>query len=313
MDLKEFQEHARKWLEFLEYEKNVSRHTLNAYRGDIGQTIEFWELLGHTGEEKKLPFDQVVRRYVVSLFYKKIAKSSLARKLSCLRSFAHYLKGQGITLSLNVKGPQVERKLPTILSVDEIFYLLDKVDLTELPTKYPFRDKAIFELLYATGARCSEMVSINFGDVDFESRAIRIRGKGSKERFVLFGEKASRALDSYIAKERRLIKNRAEGDPLFLNWKGTRLTSRSVQRIFEMFRTFLKIDRTLTPHKLRHSFATHLLSQGVDLRVIKELLGHQSLSTTEIYTHVTSSELAKMCDESHPLSLESKKTFKKIK
>ncbi len=288
------------WLSFMEIEKNVSIHTIKSYKNDSSQLVNFWDKIHQ--EKEPLTFDRVVERYVLSLFYKKISKATLARKLSCLRSFAHYLRGQGINLNINAKSPRIERKLPIILSVDEITYLLDQVKPKDLFSKYPYRDKALFELLYATGARCSEIVNIRIKDIDFINKNIRVLGKGRRDRFVLFGNKSSDALVQYIEKERPYLAKFKNIEYLFLNCNGTQLTSRSVQRIFEMFRKFLKIDRKLTPHKLRHSFATHLLNQGVDLRIIKELLGHKTLATTEIYTHVSSAELAKMCDEKHPLS-----------
>lgn len=302
MKLKQFKEKVGEWFVFLEVEKGVSGHTLRAYKGDIAQLIGFWERIEKQDPKVENSIGQIAKRYIVSLFYKKISKASLCRKISCINSFQNFLKGQGINLHFDCKSPKRERKLPVVLSVDEIFYLLDSVPNERLTTQYPYRDKALLELTYATGARCSEIVNIKLQDISFPERTIRILGKGRKERLVLFGRKAEDALKKYLKEERPFFNRRGNSDYLFLNFKGGSLGARSVQRIFEMFRQFLKIDRKLTPHKLRHSFATHMLNQGVDLRVIKELLGHKSLSTTEIYTHVSSAELAKMCDEKHPLN-----------
>ncbi|EKD23203.1 MAG: Tyrosine recombinase XerC, partial [uncultured bacterium] len=169
----------------------------------------------------------------------------------------------------------------------------------ELDTKWPHRDKAIFELIYATGIRCSELINISFEDIDFANKAIRIFGKGRKERFVLFGEKAHSKLLKYFEQERPKAKDQKE--KIFLNYKNGYLTTRSIQRIFEMFRQFLKVDKKITPHKIRHSFATHMLNKGVDLRVIQELLGHKTLSSTEKYTHISLDKLSKICDNSHPI------------
>ncbi|HLW73162.1 MAG TPA: tyrosine-type recombinase/integrase, partial [Candidatus Babeliales bacterium] len=169
-----------------------------------------------------------------------------------------------------------------------------------LPTRYPVRDKTIFELLYATGVRCSELVNICVEDVDMEAKTIRIFGKGKKERIVLFGLKACEKILEYYATERPEIHNQQE--PLFLNYRYEKLTSRSVQRIIKMFRAFLPIERQLTPHKLRHSFATHLLNQGADLRAVQELLGHKTLATTEKYTHVSLENLSKLCEGVHPIN-----------
>jgi site-specific recombinase XerD len=302
VDLKTFKSKINDFLTFLEVEKNSSVHTLRAYRADLGQLVKFWE--GLKVKEKGVPhsFDRIMRRYIVSLFYKKMGKPTLARKLSCMRSFAHFLRSVGIKMNINFKSPRLDRKLPSTLSVDEIFFLLDSLKNEELPTKYPNRDKSLFELIYATGVRCAELVEIKLNDIDFSHKAIRVFGKGKKERLVLFGKKAKQSLQAYLKKERPLLLREAQSEYLFLNYAGGKLSSRSVQRIFEMFRKFLKIDKKLTPHKIRHSFATHLLNQGVDLRVIQELLGHKTLASTEIYTHVSSAELARMCDEKHPLN-----------
>ena len=301
MNIEIFQDSIEEWLNFLEIEKNVSKHTLSAYNGDINQLLRFWARIIKE-ESEIVPFDQIVKRYILYLFYKKNSKATLARKISCLRSFSNFLKTKGIDIKLDVKSPRLERKLPIILSVDEISFLLDSIKVDDLPTRYPNRDRALFELIYATGARCSEIVNIRLRDISFKEKSIKITGKGRRDRIVLFGDKSEKALEKYLKGERAIQARHGANGNLFLNHKGGKLTSRSVQRIFEMFRRLLKVDRNLTPHKLRHSFATHLLNQGMDLRVIKELLGHRTLASTEIYTHVSSSDLARMCDEKHPLS-----------
>lgn len=290
------------FLAFLEVEKNCSKHTLRAYESDLGQLVTFWQEADKREPQVKYGFDTILRRYIVALFYKKLSKTSLARKLSCLRSFQQFLQGQGVPLSMAIKTPRLDRKLPITLSVDEIFFLLDTIKEEDLPTRFPHRDKTIFELFYATGVRCSELVGIKLEDINFDEKTIRIMGKGRKERLVLFGAKALQMMEKYLSIERPgLVKNNADRH-LFLNYAGGPLTTRSVQRVFEMFRHFLRIDRKLTPHKIRHSFATHLLQQGVDLRIIQELLGHKTIATTEIYTHISNQQLAKMCDEKHPLN-----------
>jgi len=301
MILKEFIEKVGDFLIFLETEKNVSRHTLRAYRTDLYQLIQFWERISKQEKAVTLTLDRVVKRYIVSLFYQKIAKTTLARKLSCLRSIETYLQTQGIDLHLQVKSPRLDKKLPVTLSVDEIFYLLDEVTIEQLPTKYPYRDKAVMEVLYATGVRCSELTNIILNDVDMQEKTIRVMGKGRRERIVLFGSKAKRAIERYIQNERALF-GFDDTSHLFVSGRGNKLNERTVQRICEMFRKLLKVDRQLTPHKIRHSFATHLLNQGVGLRVIQELLGHQTIATTEVYTHVSSTQLARMCDDKHPLN-----------
>jgi integrase/recombinase XerC len=302
MDLRGFKEKVEQFLNYLEVEKNVSIHTLRAYRSDLRQLTEFWARI-----EKKEPkinntADQIFRRFIHSLYFKKITKTSLARKFSCIRSLVHYLKSDGISFPLSVKLPRLRRKLPSILTVDEVFYLLDGIKNSDLPTRFPLRDKSIFELLYATGVRCSELVNVRLQDINFDERTIVVFGKGKKSRVVLFGKKANKVLEKYLKDERPHLVVDRENQFLFLNYAGGQLTTRSVQRVCQMFQKFLKMERKLTPHKIRHSFATHLLNQGVDLRVVQELLGHRTLATTQIYTHVSSAELAKMCDEKHPLN-----------
>lgn len=259
-------------------------------------------------DKKVLALRQIIERHLVSLFYKKIDKSSIARKFSCFKSFERFLRTQGIVLNLKLQRPRLDKKLPIYLSIDEINYLLDNIPIKDLHTKKPLRDTAIFELLYATGIRCSELTAIKLKDIDLTNKTIRIWGKGRKERIVLFGRKAQKKLQDYLTKERKSIMSRTKSkninnnEPLFVNSIGAPLTSRTIQRIVSMFRTFLKLDRHITPHKLRHSFATHLLNQGADLRIVQELLGHKTLSSTEKYTHVSLEELARMCDNIHPIN-----------
>ncbi len=302
MNIKIFKEKIKDFLAYLEVEKNASTHTIRAYHGDLRQLSKFWERVSASDSALKQAFDQVLRKFAISLFYQKISKPSLARKISALRSFQDFLKSQGEDLSVSLKSPRLDKKLPITLTVDEIFYLLDSVKIDKLPTKLPYRDKALFELIYATGVRCSEVVNIKLTDIDLENKSIKIMGKGRKERIVLFGDKAQKSLNEYIQEERsHLVLDELEMH-LFLNKNGSKLTTRSVQRIFEMFRKFLNVNRKLTPHKIRHSFATHLLNEGVDLRIIQELLGHKTIATTEIYTHVSNQHLAKICNEKHPLN-----------
>ncbi len=302
MNLDTFKQKIAEWYIHLEVEKNVSSHTLRAYIGDTEQFTCFWQQLATQEPLLTDDFDRVLERYVRALFYKKTSRATLARKVASLRSLRRYFLQHGIPFRVTVKPPRVEKKLPHVLSVDEIFYLLDTLKPEDLPSKLPYRDKAIIELLYATGVRCSELVAIKLDDINSADRAIRIMGKGRTQRFVLYGSKAQESLTRYLEQERPALAAKEQNKSLFLNAVGGALTSRSVQRVCEMFRSFLEIERPLTPHKIRHSFATHLLNQGVDVRVIKELLGHKTLATTEIYTHVTSAELSSMCDRLHPLS-----------
>jgi integrase/recombinase XerC len=298
MKLDQFTEKAKEFIIHLEVERHLSIHTLRAYESDLHQFILFWQDLSDQ-EQKILSLRQIIERYLVSLFYKNIDKSSIARKFSCFKSFTAFLATHGITLTLHLKRPRLDKKLPIYLSVDEVFHLLDTIDDKDLPSKYPIRDKTIFEMLYATGVRCSELVSIRLCDVDMHNKTIRVLGKGNKERIVLFGQKAKERLETYFAQERPAQKKQDE--PLFLNYRREKLTPRTVQRIVEVFRQFLKVDRQITPHKIRHSFATHLLNKGADLRVVQELLGHKTLASTEKYTHVSLDELARVCEAVHPI------------
>ncbi|KKP35581.1 MAG: Tyrosine recombinase XerC [candidate division TM6 bacterium GW2011_GWF2_32_72] len=299
MLIKEFKEKKKEFLVHIEVEKNLSNNTLKSYNSDLECFYEFWEKINISNKVDH-PIKLAIERFLVTLYHKKTQKSSIARKLSCFKSFEKFLKIQGITLSLQLSRPKIDKKLPVFLSIDEIFYLLDKINADDLPTKLPVRDNAILELLYATGIRCSELVSIKIKDIDLEQKTIRIWGKGSKERIVLFGEKAKEKIQKYILKERNPIVSKDEY--LFVGYHETTLTARTVQRIIEMFRKFLKIEKQITPHKIRHSFATHLLNQGVDLRMVQELLGHKSLASTEKYTHVSMEQLSEICNKIHPIN-----------
>lgn len=307
MKLPEFQKKIEEFVTYLDVERNLSTHTIRAYEGDLRSFTGFWDQLPED-DKKTLPFKTILERYLVSLYYKKIDKNTIARKYSCFTSFAKFLKSYGINIKLDLKRPRISKKLPVYLSVDEVFYILDSVANDQLPTQYPIRDKTIFELLYATGIRCAELVAIRAKDLDLKQKTIRICGKGNKERIVLFGNQAKKKLEEYIKHERGPFVH--QDDILFLSSRHAPLNTRSVQRIFEMFRNFLKTGKKITPHKLRHSFATHLVNQGTDLRVVQELLGHKTLASTEKYTHVSLDDLSKICNEMHPINAMLKKEGK---
>lgn len=298
MLLQDFISYKDQFLTHIAVEKNLAANTRRAYASDLEQFADFWKKANDTAGTP-IGFQLTLERFFVSLYHQKITKPSIARKISCLTSLQTFLRISGIELTFKIARPRLEKKLPIFLSVDEIFYLLDQVPDDKLRSSRPLRDKAILELLYATGIRCSELVAINFGDIDFEQKVIRIKGKGRKERLALFNDAAKTRLIKYLKNEREPL--RAQ-DPMFMSVRNTRLTTRAVQKIMELFRGPLKTMRPVTPHKIRHSFATHLLSQGVDLRMIQELLGHQSLSSTEKYTHVSPEQLARMVDSLHPLN-----------
>lgn len=298
MTLEQCKQERDLFLSHITVERNLSTHTQKAYKNDLNQFIIFWENL--SSSEPALNYIRtIIERYLVSLFYKKIDKSSIARKFSAFKSFERFLYSRGIELKLNLQRPRLDKKLPLCLSEEEISFLLDTVGNHDLPTPYPIRDKAIFETLYATGIRCSELVNIALKDLDMTQKTIRILGKGKKERIVLFGKKAQDKITQYLHQERKEAYN--DDEKLFLNHRDQKLTSRSIQRIFEMFRSFLKINRQITPHTIRHSFATHMLNRGADLRVVQELLGHSILSSTEIYTHISLEKLTELSNTIHPI------------
>lgn len=293
-----FQSKVNEFIAHLKFEKNLSIHTQRAYQCDLQQFLEFWDRINQK-EANPVPLHKTLERFLVFMYHEQINKNSIARKVSCFKSFQKYLKLSGIEFKLTISRPKTSKRLPVYLSIDEIFHLLDQVKLEDLPTKKPLRDTAILELLYATGIRCSELIQITLNDIDFVNKTIRIMGKGQRERIVLFGSKAKEKLLAYIDQER--IPTAGFDGALFQGNDTEALTVRTVQRIMEMFRKFLKIERPITPHKIRHSFATHMLNQGVALRVVQELLGHKSLSSTEVYTHVTTNELSELCNTLHPI------------
>jgi len=257
-------------------------------------------------EEVKKIDKMVLRRYL-SFLHRKNRKSSVSRKLSTLRSFFKYLIKEGIVSSnpaKNVSTPKVEKPLPSTLSVDEVFRLIDSPKETESKKRSEFskkgiqRDIAILELLYSSGLRVSELVGLNISQLDLDLGLVRVMGKGRKERIVPVGKKACEALKDYL-KERGKINGE---DPLFINKMGQRLSSRSVGRLVKRYSLISGIFRKVTPHSLRHSFATHLLDGGADIREIQEMLGHSSLSTTQRYIHISLGKLMEVYDKAHPRS-----------
>ena len=292
-------EKKEKFLVYVQVERNLSDNTYKSYSSDLHQFFTFWKQ--HNEQTKKdVSIKTALDHFFVQHFYKKTQKSSIARKISCFTSFERFIKSNGINLNLQLTRPRVEKKLPTYLTVQEVFHLLDIVKDEELPSHRPIRDKAIFEVLYATGIRCAELTNIRIEDINFDEKTILIMGKGRKQRYVLFGEKAKAKILQYMNAERFL--NDRGNSILFVNPQGESLTNRTIQMIFTMFSKFLTVKKQLTPHKVRHSFATHLLNAGLDLRALQELLGHQSLSSTEKYTHVTTKDLQNMYNTIHPIN-----------
>ncbi|MBI4309600.1 MAG: tyrosine recombinase XerC [Candidatus Omnitrophica bacterium] len=276
--------HIQKFLSYLEIEKNYSHHTLLNYRLDLEEFARF------LGEE---PVESVVyptlRRFLAQIRGQDLKPRSVARKLSSLRSFLKYLQREGVIKNnpaALLMTPKLDKPLPHFLSEEEAAQII------EAPSS--LRDKAIFETLYSTGIRVSELVGLDVDHVDFFSNIVRVMGKGKKERLVPIGDKALESMKQYI--DARAHQSRA----LFLNKSGGRLSDRGVRNIINKYILREAMARHVTPHMFRHSFATHLLNRGADLRSVQELLGHVNLSTTQIYTHLTTDKLKSVYDKAHP-------------
>ena len=286
-----------KFIRHLEIERGVSQHTVRAYRKDLA---EFYEHV-KTGPEKIDMLD--VRGFVAEQIEGGLKKKTVSRRLSSVRSFFNFLYREGrikANTAKLVSTPKVPKLLPRFLSVDDVFSLIEKPEGIGFN---PARDRAILELLYASGLRVAELSGLNTDDINMKESLIKIRGKGKKERIVPVGSKAVDALKSYTI-ERILLKSKDSA--LFLNRMGTRLTDRGVRRIVVKYAKALSIQGRIGPHTLRHTFASHLLQGGADLRVIQELLGHSSLSTTQKYTHLDITHLMDIYDKAHPLAREKK-------
>ena len=296
-----------KFRDHLKVERNASAHTLRSYCADLEQFHGFLKekklAQGNGGEVAAEKIDHLAIRAFLSSLYRDHKKSSLGRKLASLRSFLKYLVQEGYLLrnpAEIVATPRQEKPLPNFMPVDEAFALME----TPNPSlTWGARDKAILETLYSTGMRVSELVGLCEGDLDFSLGIVRVFGKGGKERIVPIGEKALEALRVYLEKRDKAAPKAGEKGrkaPIFINTRGGRLTSRSVARILQKHLVRGGIWRKISPHALRHSFATHLLDAGADLRAIQELLGHASLSTTQRYTHVSVDKLMEVYDRAHP-------------
>jgi integrase/recombinase XerC len=287
------------FLDYLRYERNASAHTISGYRRDLGQFIDFIDERGGS-----LPtVDNVqIRGFMAQLHERKLKKSSSARKLAAIRSFFQFgvkKKWIGENPAKTVATPKQEKRVPSFLSEEEMAAFLE-VPSSEKPLD--LRDRAILELLYASGIRVSELVGISLEDANLGERLIRVRGKGKKERLVPFGRMAGGRLTSYLRVRPELVQDRIGETALFLNYQGRRITPRSVERIVDKYIRLTAVKRKISPHSLRHSFASHLLSRGADLRVIQELLGHESLATTQKYTHLNLGQLMDVYRKSHPRS-----------
>lgn len=285
------------FLEYLRYERNASVHTIAAYRRDLLQLAAYLDC-------RKIRLSQidnfVLRGWLAELHDRRLSKTSVVRKLAAVRSFFQYCLKRRIcddNPAGVVTRPKLDSHVPGFLSEGEIGQFLD---LPKKDDRLGPRDRAIFELFYATGIRVSELVGLDVSDLGLDERLIRVRGKGKKERIVPFGRIAAACLAAYFETRPNLRKGNFDESAVFLNYRGERITPRSVERLVEKYIRKTAVRRKISPHSLRHSFASHLLGRGADLRVIQELLGHESLGTTQKYTHIDLPQLLDVYRKSHP-------------
>ena len=303
------EQQVEQFLEHLRYERNVSNHTIRNYSSDLEQFLDYLAPVKNDGEKRNFPevtaIDHLtIREWIASLHSAQKKKASIARKLATLRTFFQFLVREGV-LELNpaklVSTPKQEKKLPRHLSIEDAVRFIETPDSE---TDLGKRDRAILELMYATGVRVAELTTLNLGDIDFRNQLIRVTGKRRKQRIVPFGDPAAQALRLYIKTRDNFLSkapvSKRDEAALFLNYQGTRITTRSVGRMVDKYIQICAGIHNISPHALRHSFATHLLDSGADLRDIQELLGHARLSTTQVYTHVSMEKLIAVYDKAHP-------------
>ena len=291
------------FLDYLTYERNVSINTIGAYRDDLESFVGFlcndYFTLGRDQIELGRVDHLAVRSYLAHLARRKLARASIARHLSALRSFFKYLVREGAVESnpaRTVSSPKREKHLPSVMQPADVALLLEQPDTS---TTLGIRDAAWMELLYASGLRISELTGIDIDDLELRAKLVKVHGKGSKERIVPFGGKAEEALRAYLAVRGELCAD-ADEQAVFVNYRGQRITTRSVRRLFDGYLRKAAMRAGISPHTMRHSFATHLLNAGADLRGIQELLGHASLSTTQKYTHLNDWQLIAVYKKAHP-------------
>ena len=299
MSDKGLNKYIERFLRYLEIERNVSVHTIRAYKMDL----QDFSLYCDSNPEDIDMID--IRGFISEQIASGKTKTTVSRKLATLRSFFKYLYQEGYVKNNQAKlvsAPKTAKPLPNFLTVDDVFNLVENPDGMGI---LPIRDRAILELLYSSGLRVSEVSGLNIEDLNIRDGLVKVRGKGKKERIVPIGNKAIDALKSYIIERKLFRKKMAISEnndvALFLNRNGSRLTDRQIRRIVVKYARMIGIKGQIGPHTLRHTFATHLLHGGADLRVIQELLGHSSLSTTQKYTHVDIRHLIDVYDKAHPL------------
>ena len=291
------------FLDYLTFERNVSPNTVAAYRDDLESFIAFlsndYLTMGRDRIELARVDHLAVRSYLAHLSRRKLARASVARHLSALRTFFKYLVREGVVdanPARSVATPRREKHLPLVMQSSDVALLLEQPDVS---TPLGVRDAAWMELLYASGLRIAELVGIDIDDIELRGRLVKVRGKGSKERIVPFGSKAEAALRAYLS-VRSILVREADEQAVFVNYRGQRITTRSVRRLFDRYLRSAALRGGISPHTMRHSFATHLLNAGADLRAIQELLGHASLSTTQKYTHLNDWQLIAVYKKAHP-------------
>jgi len=289
-----------RYIAYLEAEKNASGYTVRNYKNDL---LEFFHYIQSKGVKSLRDVTrQTLRGFMSQLMEDGKAKSSIARKLSAIRSFYRYLVREDVLKAnpaATTVSPKLDKRLPSFLTVEEAKRLVEAPDVS---TPQGQRDRALLELLYASGLRVSELVSLDVDGLNLNSNELRVWGKGSKERVVLIGTPAARALERYLGDGRRVLLGDKRSSALFVNRYGGRLPARRVQKILANYSRV--IGKRVHPHKLRHTFATHLLDGGADLKVVQELLGHADLASTQIYTHVTQSRARKIYLAAHPMARE---------
>ncbi len=290
--------YVNEFINYLAVERGLAQNTLESYGRDLRQFQEYLETSNK--EFLKDSNRNTILSYLTTLQSKGRAVSTISRNLAAIKSFYQYLVRERYLEkdpAANLESPKLEKKLPKILTINEVEELLKQPN-NFLPTG--LRDKAMLELLYATGIRVSELISLNISDINLEMGYIKCFGKGSKERLVPLGSIASKCVQDYINKGRPKLVRTYEESALFVNHHGNRLTRQGFWKIIKKYAQEANINKEITPHTLRHSFATHLLENGADLRSVQEMLGHADISTTQIYTHVTKNRLKEVYDKTHP-------------
>ena len=295
-----------RYIQYLQYERNASPHTVRNYRSDLLQFRDFLAQGQAGGQVSLKSIDTLrIRSFLAFLFEKEKKKASIARKLAAVRAFFKFLCRERELVenpAANVSTPKLSRALPRIMSEEEMNNFLNQVgEAAQSGDPALLRDRAILELLYASGLRVSELVGLDLRRVNFGDGIVLVRGKGNKERIVPFGSKAREAMTAYLpAREKVLREHKTASTALFLNARGGRLTTRSIDRLLKKYIRQFGPNVRVSPHSLRHAFASHLLAEGADLRAIQEMLGHKSLSTTQKYTQVSIQQLIEVYDKTHP-------------